>query len=385
MSAESATEQVTRSCRIAIFLPSLEGGGAERMMVRLANRMSERGFEVDLVVVRAVGPYLEDVSCRVRIVDLGCSRVFYSLFRLVRYLKVERPLSLLSALDNANMLAVLARMISGHEMNLVISQRCVLGFESDSARDVRSRLELWSRQYFYPHADAIVAVSQDVAESLRAISVVDQDLVKVIHNPTFTDSLIALSHERIEHPWLLPGQPPFLLGVGRLTSQKDFQTLIKAFARVRSSRQVRLVILGEGELRPELESMIASLGLTEDVLMPGFEKNPFSWMRRSTAFILSSRYEGFVNVLVEAMACGAPVISTNCPGGPDVILEHEKWGRLVPVGDPLALADAIEQTLDAKDHPDVAARAAEFSVDKAVDEYLKLLLSHTSPLACDVE
>ncbi|NTW83795.1 MAG: glycosyltransferase [Chlorobiaceae bacterium] len=367
-----------RTCRIAIFLPSLEGGGAERMMVRLANGMSARGFDVDVVVVRAVGPYLQEVSGRVRIVDLGGSRVSYSLFRLARYLKAERPDSLLSALDNANIVAVLARMISGHEMNLVISQRCVLGFESDSGKDMRSRLELWARQYFYPHADAIVAVSRDVADSLMAISALGQGQVKVIHNPTFTDSLIALSHEPIEHPWLQPGQPQFLLGVGRLTSQKDFQTLIKSFAKVRSSRELRLVILGEGELRPELESMISSLGLTEDVLMPGFANNPFSWMRSSGAFVLSSKYEGFVNVLVEAMACGTPVISTDCPGGPDVILEHEKWGRLVPVGDSLAMADAIEQTLDAKEHPDVAARAAEFSVDKAVDEYLKLLLPDNS-------
>jgi glycosyltransferase involved in cell wall biosynthesis len=171
----------------------------------------------------------------------------------------------------------------------------------------------------------------------------------------------------------VPGAPPVILAVGRLTLQKDFPTLIRAFARLRARRSARLVILGEGELRDELEALVAELGLTADVALPGFVDNPFSWMRGSALFVLSSAWEGFGNVLVEAMACGTPVVSTDCPSGPAEILENGKWGRLAAVGDAEALARAIAEALDDPNPPDVRARAAFFSVERSVDAYLAIL------------
>jgi glycosyltransferase involved in cell wall biosynthesis len=165
-----------------------------------------------------------------------------------------------------------------------------------------------------------------------------------------------------------------VLGVGRLTAQKDFPSLIRAFAKVRAQKPCRLVILGEGELRGELEALVASLDLSADVALPGFTDNPFAWMRQSSLFVLSSAWEGFGNVLVEAMACGTPVVSTNCPSGPAEILENGRWGRLVPVGDVDALADAMLATLAETTHADVATRAQDFGVEQAVAGYLGLLL-----------
>jgi glycosyltransferase involved in cell wall biosynthesis len=214
-------------------------------------------------------------------------------------------------------------------------------------------------------------VSVGVADDLAETIAFPRHRITVVYNPIVTAALIARSHETIAHPWLVPGAPPVILAVGRLTLPKDFPTLIRAFARLRAGRSARLVILGEGELRDELEALVAELGLTADVALPGFTDNPFSWMRRSALFVLSSAWEGLPTVLVEAMACGTPVVSTDCRSGPAEILEGGKWGRLAPVKDVEALAAAMATTLEETEHPDVAQRALDFGVDRAVDGYLQ--------------
>lgn len=178
----------------------------------------------------------------------------------------------------------------------------------------------------------------------------------------------------LEHPWLGEGKPPVILGVGRLTPQKDFSTLIHAFAQVRTVRDCRLVILGEGELRAELEQLVASLGVQDSVQLPGFADNPFAWMSRVRLFVLSSRWEGLPNVLIQAMACGAAVVSTDCPSGPDEILEGGKWGKLVPVGDVEALAEALSENLQVLDVVNSIERAMFFNVENAINAYLRLLM-----------
>jgi glycosyltransferase involved in cell wall biosynthesis len=199
--------------------------------------------------------------------------------------------------------------------------------------------------------------------------------VRVIYNPIVTDELLAMSRAPVDHPWCAAGAPPVILAVGRLTEQKDFPNLIRAYARLRQRRSVRLVILGEGEARGELEDLIARLGLAEDVYLPGFVDNPFAWMRQARLFALSSRWEGLPSVLIQAMACGAQVVSTDCPSGPAEILEDGRWGRLVPVGDPEALAAAMDAALD--DDEDIRAaveiRARAFAVEPSVRGYLGVM------------
>lgn len=358
---------------ISIFIPSLHGGGAERVMVTLANGFAGQGHRVDLVLARAEGPYLDDVSEEVRVVDLGASRVLTSLPGLVRYLRREKPHAMLSALNHANVVAIAARMLAGVPTRLVVSERNHVTRSIQAGTDLSSRAVFRLMAWLYPHADGIVAVSAGVADDLARAAALPRDSIAVVYNPSATPAVEALAGASPPDAYLAADSLPVILGVGRLTAQKDFSTLIRAFARVRSCTPCRLVILGEGELRNELKTLANSLGVNADVVMPGFVGNPYACMSRAALFVLSSRWEGFANVVVEAMACGCPVVSTDCPSGPAEILEDGKWGRLVPVGDADALAEAMLAALSEGRHPDVARRADDFGVDQALAKYARML------------
>lgn len=362
----------SQEAKLALYLPSLRGGGAERVMVTLANGFAERGYPVDLVLVRAEGPYLEGVADNVRVVGLEAARVATSLPRLVRYLRRERPVAMLSAMSHANVIAVLARQLAGVPTRIVVSEHANFSIARANAPSRRGRMMGHFMRWAYPHADRAVAVSKGVADDLA--NHVRLQSIGVIYNPIVTDTLKTSSQGEPDHPWLAQADLPVVLGVGRLTPQKDFSTLIRAFGRLRETREARLVILGEGELRSQLEVLVHQLGLHEDVSLPGFKGNPYAYMRQADLFVLSSGWEGLPTVLVEAMACGTPVVSTDCPSGPSEILENGRWGRLVPVGDEAALAEAMITTLSETEPPDVVGRAAEYSVDRAVEDYLHVML-----------
>lgn len=358
---------------LSVYLPSLRGGGAERVMVTLANGFAERGIAVDLVLANAEGPYLDDVSPDVHVVDLGGHRVLASLPALVGYLRRERPRALLSAMHHANVIALVARRLAQVSTRVVVSEHANYSQCRQHATSLQTRMITPLMSWAYPWADNVVAVSLGVADDLAPVIGLARASIAVVYNPVVSKDTLARANEPLDHPWFAPGEPPVVLGVGRLTAQKDFDTLLRAFAKLRAERKARLMILGEGELRPELEALIEALGLSTDVALPGFKTNPLAFMRRASLFVLSSRFEGFGNVLVEAMACGTPVVSTDCPSGPAEILEDGKWGRLVPVGDVGALADAMLATLAEAHQPDVACRARDFGVAQAVDGYLRVL------------
>mgnify|MGYP000901264102 CR=1 FL=1 len=359
---------------IALFLPSLRGGGAERVMINLARGFSEQGLEVDLVLAKAEGPYLSQVPPEVRVIDLDSSRVLTSLPGLVRYLRCERPRTLLSTLDHANIVAIWARKLARVPNRLVVRVASNLSESASNAPSLRGRLMPRLVQKFYPLADTVVAVSQGVANDLTSTAGLQRERIQVIYNPVVTADLFEKARESLEHPWFVPGEPPVILSVGRLTKAKDHPTLIRAFARIRREHSARLMILGEGEDRPNLEALIRELDLEEDVSLPGFVDNPFQYMKRASVFVLSSRWEGLPNTLIQAMAVGTPVVSTDCPSGPAEILEGGQWGRLVPVGDVEEMAAAIIATLNDPNHPDVSKRAQHFGVEKSVQAYLDVLL-----------
>jgi glycosyltransferase involved in cell wall biosynthesis len=359
---------------IALFLPSLRGGGAEKVMVNLALGFVEQGLKVDLVLAKAEGPYLSRVPEEVRVVDLGARRVLYSLPGLVRYLRRERPQAMLSALNYANIVAIWAKLLARVQTHLVVSEHNTLSCSTQNASSVRVKLLPLLIKIFYPYADAVVAVSHGVAEDLITMTGLPMEKVKVIYNPVITPELFAKAEEPLDHPWFRPGEPPVVLGVGRLTKQKDFPTLIRAFALVRKERPARLMILGEGEERPKLETLARELGIEEDFVLPGFVENPYKYMKRASVFVLSSRWEGLPTVLIEALALGVPVISTNCPSGPAEILEHGKWGCLVPVGEPHLLARAILEILQNDVRiPSHKTAWERFSKENAVIAYLQVL------------
>ena len=343
-------------------------------MVTLANAFAERGFTVDLVLASATGPYLSEVSSAVNVVDLKRSRVITSLPGLVEYLRRKKPTALLSAMGHANVIALLARDLARVATRVVVSERANLSVYSTRANGFRKRLMTWFMGRAYRRANASIAVSAGVADDLVARTGLQRETIDVVFNPVVGEYLQEMAEIPAEYPWLPPDTRPLILALGRLVEQKGFSTLIRAFARLRAERSVRLVILGEGELRQELESETERLGVSSDVVLPGFVNNPFPVLRQANLFVLSSGWEGLPNGLIQAMACGTPVVSTDCPSGPAEILENGRWGRLVPVGDEVALAEAMAETLDEAEHPDVSARAAYFSLDRAVEGYLDLML-----------
>lgn len=361
---------------IAIFLPSLAGGGAERSLADLASGLVSKGYQVDLVLATSVGPLREQVHPLVNIVDLGSSRVAFSLPGLVSYLRRTRPTAMLSALDHTNLVALAAIWASRVTTRLVVSAR---GNPSKirSGRSLRASLIVRLARLFYPCADRLHAVSEGVANSLVEHLGVSRESISVVYNPLVTPALLENSEKSLFDCLPEPLPSSFIVAAGRLAREKDFSSLIRAFALVRDHRDIALVILGEGELRSELEAEVRGLELEKHVVLPGFVTNPFPIFRAAEVFVLSSAWEGLPGVLVQSMAVGTPVVSTDCPFGPSEILENGKWGRLVPVGDSQSLASAIVETLRDTERPDVARRAQAFGLEKSLRGYLELLLPDT--------
>ncbi|TDA69508.1 MAG: glycosyltransferase [Clostridia bacterium] len=340
-------------------------------MVNLSWGFAERGLEVDLVLAKAEGPYITQVPAGVRVVDLRAPRVLASLPALVRYLRRERPAAILSALDHANIVAIWARRLARVRCRAVVSVHSTLSRATDNTPTARGRLMPRLVRQFYPWADAVVAVSRGVAEDLVRTTGILQESIKVIYNPVVTPELLEKAREPLDHPWFAPGQPPVILSVGRLTAAKDYPTLIRAFALVRAERPARLVILGEGEERPRLESLVRELHLEAYVALPGFVENPYAYMTCASVFVLSSAWEGLPTVLIEALALGTSVVSTDCPSGPQEILEGGRWGKLVTPGNPEELARAILATLEESNG--AFGRIEPFTLEHATTQYLALL------------
>jgi len=394
--------------RIAVLLPSLAGGGAERSMLNLIGVFLRQGRNVDLLLFRREGPYLNSVPDGARIIELAAGSALRgrwlaaradpsgigSLIRpvlltrktdgdlrhiasLAGYLREHPPDVLLSAMTYTNLVALWARSLAGARVPVVISERISLShhIESKSAKNAwRWRHLLPAVSHAYASADGIVVVSNSVADDLAANTHLTRSAIRTIYNPVVDETLHEMAAEALDHPWFQPDAPPVVLGVGRLIPQKDFATLLRAFAILNARRRTRLVILGEGRLRPALESLARELGIEDHVDFPGFAENPYRYMSRAAVFALSSIYEGLPGVLIQALACGCPVVSTDCPGGSAEILHGGQVGRLVPMQDAEALADALDNTLaePASGH-DLRERAARFSVQHISREYLDYL------------
>ncbi len=359
--------------RLALFVPSMRGGGAERVTLILAREIASRGYAVDLLLAQAEGPHLAEVDEAVRVVDLKASRVLTSLPALVRYLRQERPQALLSMMVHTNIVALWACRLACVSTRAIVSERVSLSWRNEYSRSKRDRLWPWLITRFYPWADGIVAVSNGVAGDLIQVAGIPREHIRTIYNPIVRPELREKARAPLDHPWFKPGQPPVVLAAGRFTAQKGFPTLIQAFACVRQVLPARLLILGEGEQRLALETLIRQLGLEKDVSLPGFEANPYPYMARASVFVLSSRWEGLPGVLIEALACGTPLIATDCPSGPREVLRDGQYGQLVPVGDIAALAQAIELALGGKLPPPPEESWRPFELETVVNQYMNVL------------
>lgn len=370
------SDLIESSQKIALFLSYLGGGGAERVMINLARGLVDQGLKVDLVLGKAWGPHLSKVPNEVRVVDLGASRPLMSLPALVRYLKQEQPLALLSAMHYANEIALCARRLAGVSTRVVVSEHNTLSRSIKQMSRMKRHLVPFFIRHLYPWADGIVAVSKGAAKDLLQLTHLSSERIQAIYNPVVTPDLFDKAKMPVDHPWFAAGEPPVILGVGKLEAQKDFPTLIRAFAKVRQVRPSRLMILGWGPNRPQLESLIKELGLEQDAALLGYVDNPYAYMTRAALFVLSSAWEGLPTVLIEAMALGAPVISTDCESGPREILNQGCYGKLTPVGDSDSIAEAILEVLTHKPQPVDPAWLDQFKTAASVQQYLNLLQSN---------
>jgi glycosyltransferase involved in cell wall biosynthesis len=372
MTVSTAISQGVQDKKISVVLHDLRGGGAERMMLRIAKGMGDRGRNVDLVLVKAQGEFVRDIPNTVRVVDLGSPSVASAIPSMVRYLRNEAPSAILTALTHMNVAVTAARWLARSKARLVLSERNQISLKAADVRPWRQRLVYAGVRFAYPLADAVTAVSKGVANDVLTFARVKPQNVQVIYNPAFGDDLIARSQEPLDHPWFADGEPPVVLAVGRLHHQKGFDVLLDAFATVVTRKPCRLIVLGEGGQREALEQQAQRLGIAEQVQFTGFVKNPYAYMHHAALFVLSSRWEGLPGALIEAMACGCAVVATDCPSGPAEIIENSTQGAIVPVEDPKALAAAM---LDALSTPrgQGVERARRFNTSAAVDAYLEML------------
>jgi glycosyltransferase involved in cell wall biosynthesis len=360
--------------RVAIFTANMDGGGAERAMAKLAAGIADRGFDVDLVLSDASGHYLEEVPPEVRIVNLHAGRVLASLPGLVRYLRRERPAAMLTSMNYVNVVGIWARALARVDTRLVVNEQNALSLEAAHSPRRRHRMLPRLIGQFYPWADRIVSVARGTADDLSRTAGLPRERIDVVHNPIVTPELKQLADTPLDHPWFRPGEPPVVVSVGRLAEQKDFGTLLRAFAKVREDRDARLVILGEGPERGSLEALITELGLDGAAALPGWVQNPYPWMKGAGAYVLSSRWEGLPSVLIEALYCGVPIVATDCLSGPQEILDGGSYGLLVGVGDVDGLARGIRSALAGE----VPAPAPEswrpYEQEFVVSRYLEVLV-----------
>lgn len=375
--------------KLLFVLPSLGGGGAERASVDLLRGMDRQQFRITLALFTRNGPanpaenaghssgsFLQQLPDDVPICDLR-GRQSYDVrlvWRLAGVLRRQNPDVVFSVLRYTNLITLLACRLMGGGARVVVNEQNLPSAEFALFGGGRFKGQFLRR--LYPWADQVTAISTGIARELVSVYGLPQDKVQVIPNPVDLVRVKTLAAAKVEHPWFHSGLP-LLVAVGRLHPQKGFAYLIRAFSIVRQVLPCKLLILGEGPLRAELEGLTASLGLVDDVALPGFQENPYSYVANSTLFVLSSLFEGFGNVLVDALAVGVPVISTRCPVGPEDIIADGVTGLFVPPADEQALAQAILRVLQDGDlrrrlSANGPPRAADFALERIVPQYQAL-------------
>lgn len=356
--------------KIAFFLPDLRCGGAEKVALLLANEFIKQGFNVDMVLSKAQGEFLSELSSQIRIIDLKADRIRYVFKPLLKYFKSEKPDVVLASMWPLTLLAVVAFKSAKLSGSVVVSDHTTFS----QAPLMQKRSMRWFFKYslssVYPFANAIVAVSDGVADDLCRLGGIKRKSITVISNPVETNTSLFIEDEGYRSWKNSRGKK--IIAVGALKKEKDYPSLLEAFSLLLKEEDAHLTILGQGELLADLKALAIKLEIAERVNFAGFSRNPSAWVSSSDLLVLSSNCEGFGNVLIEAMSVGTPVVSTDCQSGPKEILENGKYGILVPVSDINALANAMYKSINDKhDRDALKNRAADFSVDKIAKQYIE--------------
>ena len=358
------------STQICLFVYSFTGGGAEKMMINVANELRDRKYNVELVLVDAAGPYKSLVDPEVDVSEIGGTNTVEIQYNLWKYLRNSETDVLLSTMEVPNIVSVVATRLVSIPVVLRIAN-------INSMKDRRGKYKLIPalKRFTYPHAESIVTISDGVSRDLSDIAGIDEARMRTIYNPAFDPEIPEKSREPVDHEWLNDDDRNVVIGIGSLKIQKNFKMLLGAIHRIKNDN-THVVILGEGNLKQDLVQQANELGIRDRVSFRGFVDNPYAYMAKADVFVLSSAWEGFGNVIVEAMACRTPVVCTDCPGGPSEILKSDEYGSLVSVGDEEAMAEAIQEMLSDPTDPDLlVTRAQDFRTKKIVDQYEEELLS----------
>ena len=363
---------------LSIFLPALLIGGAEKVLIELANNLSAKEWRIHVVVMSGAGPMAGNLNAAVELVDLSCDSYKQAIVALARYYKTRRPSVILTSMYATGLAAIAASFIARHKPKIIVGAHNSLQAKVSRADNLKDKWLLMPLcRILFPFADGFVAVSKGVAQELEALLGIPRKRIRAIYNPVINEDLPKLAAEPLFHPWFMDietRQHKTLVSVGRLVEQKGYDILLQTLLLVRDKLDVRLVIIGGGPLFSELENTAQKLGISDAVDFVGMQKNPFKFVARADLFVLSSRWEGLANVLIEALGCGCPVVSTNCRYGPEEILEGERYGALAAVDDPIDLAAKIISSLQSS--PSQAGekaarvrRALDFTVEVAAKQY----------------
>ncbi|MEM7800541.1 MAG: glycosyltransferase [Chloroflexota bacterium] len=371
--SKSATDR-----KLAVFLPDLSDGGAERITLNLIHEILARNIPVDLVLVDATGPFRDQIPAGTNVIDLKSKRVTQSLFKLRRYLVERRPDALLSTMVHANVVSLFAHRLANVPTRIFLAQHNTFSLSNQSepaaVRMMMPQLVRWT----YRWADRVIVVSHGMATDLIEFCRLPYELITMIYNPVITPAVNRKAKAEIDHPWFEAGSPPVIMGVGRLSPVKNFTLLIDAFAKLRQQQEARLIILGEGDQRETLEAKVQQHGLEEDVSLPGFVSNPYPYMKHADLFVLSSNYEGLPTVLIEALYLGMRVVSTDCKSGPREILADIPQTHLVPVNDLDRLSAAMSQALLEDPPPIKQTDWQPYELNQVVDQYLETLFENAT-------
>jgi len=370
--------------RIALYLNALAIGGIARVALNLASGFLAEGIDVDVVLSKREGVYLPLFEeKKINIVDLGCkSHNAFPILKFSRYIVTQKPNAVIAMGGFQNGVAVFARFFSKTNTRLMITDHGVTSYPNLNPRNsffektiIILAYRMFARLSFR-FADSIVALSQNSADSLTKTAWLGAKRIQVIYNPVVAGELLLNAQRPVAHAWLQDKSKKIVLAAGRLHPQKDFPTLLKAFHNVRQEMECKLIILGDGPGKDALAELADTLGITNDLDIVGFVENPYAYMSKADVFVSSSINEGLPTVVIEALACGCPVIATNCPGGSSEILQNGEYGTLVPVGNAAAMGDAIYNVLTGiTTYPreQLLKRAQDFSLEKAIANYRKTL------------
>jgi glycosyltransferase involved in cell wall biosynthesis len=359
---------------VSLFIQTLEIGGAQRVMVNLANGFAAEGYTTDLVLVTESGDFLEEVAADVRILDLGATRTVTSIPQLGRYLQNVEPLTMISAMTHTNVAALIANGVARGHTNIIVTEHADWTKRKKYNKEgMKNRLLAFTAGGLYSLSDHVVANSETVKQSITEKSRLSEDSIRMVPNPVVTNKLKRQKEGGVQE-WFKKLEGPIVTSVGRLAPEKDYPMLLRAFQQLRNDLDASLLLIGDGQSRSGLEALAMELGVKEAVIFAGEMRNPFPYLARSSVFALPSISEAFGNVIVEAMACGCPVVTTRCSTGPVNILNDGEYGRLIPVGDTDAMSRALRTELLSPTKESVLqSRADDFSIETVLPMFEALL------------